>query len=138
MHLHRRRSIRIAGYDYSQPGYYFITLCTHDRKPLFGQIQDQQMIPNRLGELVIRCWKQIPEHYAHVDLDAFILMPNHLHGIVIIGRGMTCHAPTRGVSAIPSFGKPVAGSLARIIGSFKATVTRISPDNLALDREPIW
>ncbi len=138
MHPHHRRSLRIPGYDYSQPGYYFVTLCTQDRDLLFGMMQDQWMIPNDLGKLVEACWQEIPHHFPEIALDAFILMPNHLHGILVItGRGTACRAPTSKVHQ-PAFGKPTAGSLATIIRSFKSAVTRGWHMNLCRVDRPIW
>ncbi len=83
--FHNRRSIRLQGYDYSRPGYYFITICIHDRKQrLFGDVVNGIMVLNEAGEMVQRCWLEIPEHYEYVKLDEFQVMPNHLHGIVVI------------------------------------------------------
>jgi REP element-mobilizing transposase RayT len=81
---HHRRSIRLKGYDYSQRGAYFVTLVTHGRQCLFGQIVDGKMQLNEGGEITHQCWMEIPKHYPHVSLDAFVIMPNHVHGIIII------------------------------------------------------
>jgi putative transposase len=81
---HHRRSIRLKGYDYSQPGAYFITICTHQRENRFGQVQDGVMQPNRLGKILQHAWHDLPCHYPHVRLGAFCLMPNHVHGIVVL------------------------------------------------------
>ena len=83
----KRRSIRLRGYDYSTPGAYFITACTHDRLLLFGRVVNDKMAANRLGAVVEDCWSKLPDHYENVALDAFILMPNHIHGVIIIGDG---------------------------------------------------
>jgi putative transposase len=82
---HDRRSIRLKGYDYTSPGAYFLTLCTHQRQCLFGHIVDGVMHLNDWGQIVERDWLAIPNHYPHVALDEFVVMPNHIHGIVIIG-----------------------------------------------------
>ena len=79
-----RRSIRLKGYDYSQSGAYFITICTRQRENLFGQVQEGMMHPNRLGGIVQYAWQDLPRHYPHVTLDAFCLMPNHVHGIIVL------------------------------------------------------
>ena len=79
-----RRSIRLKGYDYTQPGAYFLTIVTHNRACLFGDIVDGQMQLNEGGRVAERCWLDIPSHFRHVALDAFVIMPNHVHGIVII------------------------------------------------------
>jgi REP element-mobilizing transposase RayT len=83
---YRRRSIRLPEYDYAQAGAYFVTLCTHNREPLFGDIVDGEMALNEFGEIVHRCWTALPGHFSHVCLDAFVVMPNHLHGVIIIAR----------------------------------------------------
>ena len=80
----RRRSIRLRGYDYSTPGAYFVTACTQNRFPLFGQVANDKMEANRFGAIVEDCWAKLPDHYDNVALDAFILMPNHVHGVIII------------------------------------------------------
>jgi putative transposase len=79
-----RRSLRLKDYDYTQPGGYFITVCTRDRECLLGEVRDGEMIPNDLGKIVLQVWNELPAHYPHVELDAFCLMPNHFHGIVIL------------------------------------------------------
>jgi hypothetical protein len=84
--IHHRRSIRLKGYDYSQRGAYFVTLVTHGRQCLFGQIVDGKMQLNEGGEITNQCWMEIPKHYPHVSLDAFVIMPNHVHGIIIIAE----------------------------------------------------
>jgi REP element-mobilizing transposase RayT len=79
-----RRSIRLQGFDYSQAGAYFVTICTQERACLFGDVLDGDMRLNDAGEVVEQCWLAIPIHFPAVVLDAFVVMPNHVHGIVII------------------------------------------------------
>ncbi len=79
-----RHSLRLRNYDYSQAGAYFVTVCTHARVCLFGKIADGEMRLNALGEVVAQCWAAIPEHFPDVELDAYCVMPNHIHGIVVI------------------------------------------------------
>ncbi|PYV37943.1 MAG: transposase [Acidobacteria bacterium] len=81
---HHRRSIRLKGYDYSQAGAYFITVCVQDRACPFGEIVDGQMRLNEYGECAVRWWEDIPRHFVPVDIDAFVVMPNHVHGIILI------------------------------------------------------
>ena len=123
-----RRSIRLRGYDYSQAGVYFVTICTHNRRSeksfapyLFGEIVDGEMVLNDVGRLVAKCWRDIPAHFPHVELDEFIVMPNHVHGILLIAncRGTACRAPTG-----ERFGKPIGGSLPTIVRSFKSAATK--------------
>ena len=82
--IHHRRSIRLRGYDYSQKGLYFVTICTQDRLCLFGDIENGEMNLNDAGKMVRTIWDQIPAHYCGVEIDQFVVMPNHIHGIVII------------------------------------------------------
>jgi putative transposase len=98
---HHRRSIRIPGYDYGRVGAYFVTICTHQRKCLFGQVSDGEMHLSGIGLIADECWRATPDHFDDVELDAYVIMPNHVHGIVIITtnvsntvRGTACRAPT--------------------------------------------
>jgi len=91
---HHRRSIRLKGYDYFQEGGYFVTICTHNRECLFGNIINSQMELNEYGLEVVKGWLKTPELRPNIELDEFIVMPNHLHGIVIIRRGVLQYAPT--------------------------------------------
>jgi putative transposase len=79
-----RRSIRLKGYDYTTPGAYFITICTYQRECLFGEIINEVVILNGLGEIVKHAWHDLPNHYSHVFPDQFCIMPNHVHGIIIL------------------------------------------------------
>ncbi len=94
--LHHRKSIRLRGYDYSQPGAYFITICTHQRQQLFGAIVDGAMILNAAGMLADSMWRELAEHYPSVALGDHIVMPNHLHGIVHVGAPLA--APHYGLA----------------------------------------
>ncbi len=76
--------MRLKGYDYSKPGYYFVTVCTQNKKCLFGDIRNRQMVLNSTSRVVEKVWNELPEHYQHVELDAFVIMPNHVHGIIIL------------------------------------------------------
>jgi putative transposase len=79
-----RHTHRLPEYDYRQPGAYFITICTHNRETLFGEIIDKRMHLNAAGQMVQTVWDEIPLHFPHVILDEFVVMPDHFHGIVII------------------------------------------------------
>ncbi len=81
---HHRRSIRLKGYDYSQPGAYFVTIVTHNRVCLFGEAVNGDMRLNRYGEIVQHAWFDLSRHYPYVRLGAFCVMPNHIHAIIII------------------------------------------------------
>jgi putative transposase len=75
---HDRRSIRLKGFDYSSPGAYFITICTQHRECLFGEIVDGVMTFNRFGKMVANHWANLTKYHAHVQLDEFVIMPNHV------------------------------------------------------------
>jgi putative transposase len=81
---HHCRSIRLKGFDYSQSGAYFVTVCAENGESLFGEVQNGKMILNDAGRMIERVWNEMPMHYSGVDVDEFIGMPNHVHGIVII------------------------------------------------------
>jgi len=84
MQFERKSSPRLKGYDYSQPGAYFVTICTLKRMCIFGKIIEDRMVMNSLGDIICHTWKDIPNHYPYVTLDKFIIMPNHIHGIVML------------------------------------------------------
>jgi REP element-mobilizing transposase RayT len=129
---HRRRSIRLRHHDYAG-GLYFVTVCTHDRELLFGDIVDGVMRLSTFGDIVREEWMRTGKLRAQVVFDAFVVMPNHVHGIIGItadgattidgmtpnGRGTMHRAPTT-----RRFGNPKAGTLSTVIGTFKAAVTR--------------
>jgi len=87
--IHHRRSIRLKGYDYSQDGVYFVTICTHNRECLFGKIVDGKMCINEWGKIAERCWLETPQHYPNVSMDEFVIMPNHIHRIIILNENIS-------------------------------------------------
>ena len=82
--MQQPRSIRLKGFDYAQSGAYFITICTTDREALFGRIVDEEMRLTQGGRIADECWRNIPTHYPHVILDEYVIMPNHIHGVIFI------------------------------------------------------
>ena len=82
--IHHRRSIRLKGYDYSQSGLYFLTICVQHKACLFGEITDGELFLNDAGRIVESCWLEIPQHYPDVVLHEYVVMPNHIHGIIEI------------------------------------------------------
>lgn len=82
-----RRSIRLKGYDYSQAGAYFITIVAQDRMHLFGEVGKGEMQLNAAGRMILAEWEALPQRFPTVEIDAFVVMPNHVHGIVIITDG---------------------------------------------------
>jgi putative transposase len=116
---HCRRSIRLKGYNYSQAGAYFITICTQGRECLFGQVVDGTMRLNDAGQMIQAIWQEIPNYYSGVAVDAFVVMPNHIHGIIIlvgavphpnddqpVGTGPRA-CPDKSPYAYPNDGQPV-------------------------------
>ncbi|MEY2977212.1 MAG: transposase [Prochlorotrichaceae cyanobacterium] len=81
---HHRRSIRLKGYDYSSAGAYFITICVQGRECSLGEVQEGQMIPSTIGLIVQDHWDALPKRFPSIELDAFTLMPNHVHGILLL------------------------------------------------------
>jgi putative transposase len=80
----RRKRLRLKEYDYSQPGAYFVTICTKNRENIFGEIVCGEMRGNEMAVVVHSCWNELPNHYPNVELDEFVVMPNHVHGIIVI------------------------------------------------------
>ena len=83
-----RHSIRLKNYDYSQAGLYFVTVCTEYRLHLFGKIIDFEMKLNDAGKIAKKCWLEIPGHYPNVILHEYVIMPNHIHGIIEITKSV--------------------------------------------------
>ena len=81
-----RRSIRLKGWDYRRPGWYFVTINVKNRECLFGRVENQKMILNQFGRIVDYHWQRLPNHFKHIELDEFYVMPDHLHGIIHIIR----------------------------------------------------
>jgi REP element-mobilizing transposase RayT len=92
-----RKSMRLDGYDYAQPGGYFVTIVTQGREMVFGEVCERKMHPSHAGNLVRQAWLDLPRHYANIEIDLFCIMPNHFHGIVFI-----LDSPRRGGSCMPA------------------------------------
>ena len=147
--IHHRQSIRSINNNYSQSGGYFITVCAHQRAHLFGEIIDGRMLLNEAGLIAQNCWHAIPTHFPTAFLDECVIMPNHMHGIVVITdrkgtacraqckkteyQGTACRAPT-----VEQFGKPISGSIATIIRSFKSASTRQINMQRNTPGIPVW
>ena len=82
--MRERKLNRLSGYDYSTPGYYFVTICIKYIECLFGEIVNDKMELNEMGKIVEKCWMDLPNHYMNIELDEFVIMPNHFHGIIRI------------------------------------------------------
>ncbi len=127
---HHRRSIRLKGYDYTQAGAYFVTLCVQNHQCIFGHIEDGEMDFNDMGTIVSDAWEWLARQYDHVDLDAYTVMPNHLHGIIVLsdpGKGGSRTAPTTAHRKYTLDGKiaPMRRKpLGRLIGACKTISTK--------------
>jgi len=130
---HGRRSIRLRGYDYTEEGAYFITVCTHERQHLLGRLEGQTVVLSRAGQLVSEVWSELPQHYPGIEVDAFVVMPNHVHGVILlVGAGpRACPqngrpqgvAPTGGAGRSPDNARRL--SLGEVIHRLKSlTATR--------------
>ncbi len=125
---HHRRSIRLRGYDYTQAGAYFVTLCARDRACLFGEVVNGDVRLSDAGRIVADAWEWLAVQYPYVALDAWVVMPNHLHGIIVMvdgddgGRGGSRTAPTGDAPSgtVVVKRKP----LGRLIGAFKTVSTK--------------
>ena len=133
--FYSRRSVRLRDYDYSQAGLYFVTICTFQKACLFGEFRGGKLILNELGKLVQKIWLQIPVSRANTTLDKFVVMPNHVHGIIGILEDENtgkCATVTSSTKTLPS------GSLGATIGQFKSVVTKQSRALPYPPRPPIW
>lgn len=157
---HDRQSIRLPGWDYRQPAAYFVTICTRDRVRLFGEVVRGRMVLNACGRIVAEEWRRTERVRDNVVLDAFVVMPNHVHGIIGIttgpgdggaarhasdtptdendanrGRGTARRAPTGNNR---QFGQPRSGSLSTIVGALKSAVTRRINRQRGTPGAPVW
>ena len=128
-----RRSLRLQDFGYAQPGGYFVT---YRRETLFGEIQERSMRLNRYGEIAGECFKAIARHFDNVAVDEFVIMPNHIHGIVVIINVGARHAVP--VQSLGRFGKPMANSLPTIVRSFKSATTKRINDLRQTSGAPVW
>jgi putative transposase len=135
--IHHRHSIRLKGYDYSSVGPYFVTVCTHNKTCLLGQIANSQMILSNAGEMINRTWNEIPQNYSGIKIDAFQIMPNHIHGIItLVGTDpYPIHDNILGQSQGIANGQPqgVAPtrlSLADVVHRFKTMTTKRYTDGV--------
>ena len=116
----KRKSQRKQDYDYSQPGYYAVTVCTQNRSCLFGMIIDGAMQLNDAGRMIDKIWHEMPEHYPGIELDVMQIMPNHLHGIIVVREVGT--APRGRPFSVPGNGRaqgPSPTTLSDVIKQFK-------------------
>ncbi|MCX5920977.1 MAG: transposase [Candidatus Melainabacteria bacterium] len=150
--LPQRKPLRLTAYDYAQNGAYFITICTENRAYLFGDIVDNTMVLNDAGKMVESVWREMPMHYPNILLDAFIIMPNHIHFIIVFIENdhsvpksladVINHAPTTRTE--PSVGVPFMASanqptpLGKIVRTFKGKSTFLINQHQKTVGMPVW
>lgn len=130
---YHRQSKRLRGYDYSQVGAYFITICTHNKECAFGNIVNGEMRLNELGQVVEMEWLKTAKIRDNVELDEFVVMPNHIHGIVVITES---YVGATGRSPLPN--GPAPKSIGAIIAGFKSAVTKRVNEMRHTPGVPIW
>lgn len=143
----RHKSIRLTGYDYTTEGIYFITICSLNRAPIFGDVAGENVALTRVGQLVEESWLDLPNHHPNVSLDLHVVMPNHFHGLVVLSdlidtsafdSGMRGQARRGRAATAEAFGKPVSGSIPTIIRSFKSAATRRANNESGHRKGAIW
>ena len=135
---YHRGSIRLPHYDYRQAGAYFVTICVVDRKCIFRKIDDGMMQPNESGLVVAEQWAGLPNHYPNASLDAFVIMPNHVHGIICLSDDMH---PFVGAGFKPALAQPeykLRHGLSEIVRGFKTFSSRRINQALGTPGEPVW
>jgi putative transposase len=131
--LPTRQPLRLPAYDYSQAGAYFVTTCAHGRRPLFGRVSDGVMTCNEFGRLAAGSWADLPSHCRGVQLDAFIVMPNHVHGIIWLGE-----APRAGLEPAPTESDDDSVALSEVIRGFKTFSGRRINALRGVCGQPVW
>jgi hypothetical protein len=128
-----RQSLRLEGRDYRR-GSYFVTINTHGGRALFGTVVAGRCVPSAIGKLAKACWHTIPEHFPQAELDEFVAMPNHVHGILHLRLALgEPWPPPR-----PRFGQPLPGALGTVVGAYKAAVTRAIRRTGLACQAPVW
>ena len=116
-----RRSIRLPEYDYSQDGAYFVTICTQNKEHLFGEIASGKMILNDAGRMIDMWWQELPKHFVPVQIDQYVIMPNHVHGVIVIVGVDRCVDPRK--TAEIKKGEHVGSPLPHIVQWYKTMTT---------------
>lgn len=122
-----RRTTRIPEYDYTQQGAYFITICTHLKKHIFGEIKSGNMNLSPLGEIAYYQWLQLPNRFSNIELDAFVIMPNHIHGIIIITKNNN-PTPRRGEAGESRHNSPPKNPISPVYPEIMFLACEGSPD----------
>jgi REP element-mobilizing transposase RayT len=139
---YRRRSIRVPGYDYSQPGAYFVTTVTYQWECLFGEVVDREMRLNGNGKVVKWEWERLLHRFPFIELGTYIVMPNHFHGILIFHESVRATRtdqidPESDITTFQSI-TPDGNNGSAIVGQFKSRVTKRLWKNPDLNGTPIW
>ena len=124
---YRVETTRLRNWDYADAGWYFVTICTRDLGPFFGDVVEGETCLSPVGEIAHQYWAGIPDHFPNAGVDEWVIMPNHMHGIVVIEircRDVACNVSTTNTTPTLSRISPQPGSLATIIRSYKSAVTR--------------
>ena len=132
-----RRSIRLRGYDCTKPGAYFLTICTADRAPLFGEVFDGDMRLNGLGQIIENEWLRSETIRPEIVLDAFVVMPNHLHGIVFITSGREPAGGDVGAHGHTPLRRPPR-SLGSFVAGFKSAAALRGNRHRGTPGLPLW
>ncbi len=135
--LPKRVSLRLPDYDYSQSGAYFVTICVQARKSLLGSVVKEEMQLNDYGKMVVDCWQDLKDHFQDIELDAFVLMPNHVHGIIMISGGETPPARKRECIAGGET-PPLRPTLGQIVGYLKYQSTKKINGLRGKQGERVW
>jgi putative transposase len=137
-----RRSIRLPQFDYSRDGVYFVTIDTFGKGLLFGNVINGEMILNEMGLIADMCWQQIPNHFTQAKLYDYIVMPNHVHGLIALlndeKTDTAWRVPTVSVRNWESFSRPTSNSIPTIIRSYKSAVSRLIRMKFPVQGERIW
>ena len=153
---HHRHSIRLKGYDYTQPGAYFVTILTHQRNEIFGAITGGEMHLNKYGQIAFQQWEALSHRFRHIRLDEYVVMPNHFHGILVItdqSKGAaeyySQHVEPASRCALtsthnassplrPHSPQVVVGSLGAIVRAYKSAVTYRIHNMPGTNGLPVW
>jgi REP element-mobilizing transposase RayT len=131
-----RRSIRIKGFDYTSNSAYFVSICTKDQAWILGEVVNDAVQLSDLGQICQECWMLIPNHFTHTKLDRFVVMPNHVHGILFLGERDAIQAHK--VPEREQFGRPIRGSLPTIIRSYKSAASRLANKTQGTTGASFW
>ena len=132
---YNRRSIRLRGYDYSNNGVYFITICTQNRECLFGKIVDNEIVLNKAGQIINDGWIKLKNEFLNIESNEYIVMPNHFHGIITVGAPLVGAQNRAGTRPAPTVGD--------IVGTFKSLTTNkyiqgVKSGDFPLFNKRIW